>query len=557
MMQADLEAKRLQKEMEERRLYEEHERKKAQEEEMRKLEMMRRQEEENKRKELLMKEEIERKRLEEQHFQELEEKRIEEIKKQEILRFEQLKLEEEAKRHEEIRLEQEMRKQYELQQQAIREQQRKDAEEKARQEEFIRRQEQLRKEEQERYQEQLRLEEKAKQEEKERVEEQRRLEEIARQEQANLEERIRQEEQRKKEQKRKEEQAKLEELARLEEIRKQEKIAKMEEQARREQQMFEQEQNRRVEQSTQDQNENVRGHIPKLIKTKSFDRSQDQLHQSFKYEEHLGCVKTGQVNEKRNFWMRSTSESRINQAGLSPAPRRKRVDWSATRQDDSRPGSSLGQAVDTGSVRNITTGFLAKSKSTAAVMQEDQTRGRSKQRVIHHNGWSKANQEEQTKHEFTDVKTNKVNETITAWGKRDSSNSGRSTPIPSRNIGEVIAENKVAKNAEQESNANSWRIKTPEPTLKLVNVSVEKAVGSEQNIHISENAHAQMANFIQEKKVLSTSQQETAELRTNVDNSTTSQTFSMTMPTDSVSQAPPPAPERNQSIGVAVRYLSQ
>lgn len=148
------------------------------------------------------------------------------------------------------------------------------------------------------------------------------------------------------------------------------------------------------------------------------------------------------------------------------------------------------------------------------------------------------------------------------------STSGRSTPsAPSRNIGEVFAENKVAMSAEKEATANSWRTQTPEPTLKLVNVSVEKAVGSNQNIHISENAHAQMASFMQEKQVMATSQQETTESMvqtSSMTNTMSSQSSSTSKGQGSITSsitgsqlAPPPAPERKQSYGVAVRYLSQ
>merc|ERR1719308_16858 len=134
----------------------------------------------------------------------------------------------------------------------------------------------------------------------------------------------------------------------------------------------------------------VRDHIPKVSKTKSFDASQDRQNE-MKTEDHLSLIKTGQVNEKRNFWMRSTSADRVNQASLSPAPRRRRIDWNAKQKEnddpESRPGSSLGQA-NTGSVRNLSSGFIAKSKSSAAVMQDEVERGRPKQRTVIANGWT-------------------------------------------------------------------------------------------------------------------------------------------------------------------------
>ena len=242
-----------------------------------------------------------------------------------------------------------------------------------------------------------------------------------------------------------------------------------------------------------------------------------------KHEDHLSSIRTGQVQEKRNFWMRSTSADRVatSTPGLSPAPRRRRLDWSAAAANrqreaeegpESRPGSSLGAAANTGSVRNLTSGFLAKSKSSAAVMQDEVVaeRGRPKHKTLIQNGWTKEKYDQEMKQEFfksQELKTNKVNDTVQTWGKKDSGAvSGRTTPTPSRNIGEVFSENKIGRGASVETKttaaaaANSWRTKTPEPTLKLVNVSVEKSPSSGQNIHISENAQRQMASFISESR---------------------------------------------------------
>merc|ERR1719209_1438988 len=186
-----------------------------------------------------------------------------------------------------------------------------------------------------------------------------------------------------------------------------------------------------------------------------------------------------------------------------------RIDWNVNRQKEnedpeSRPGSSLGQAAQIGSVKNLSSGYIAKSKSTAAVMQDEIERGRPKQKTVIANGWTKEQYDAKVKQDFLksqEVKTNKVKETIQTWGRRDSSATGRTTPAPSRHIGEGFSENKVGKTSEVDKNANSWRTKTPEPTVKLVNVSVEKAMGSNQNIHISENAQKQMANFMTSSSV--------------------------------------------------------
>lgn len=302
----------------------------------------------------------------------------------------------------------------------------------------------------------------------------------------------------------------------------------------------------------------VRAHIPKLSKTRSIDRSQDRINEAQRGDDHLGKVRTGQVNEKRNFWIRSTSADRMGSQTLSPAPRRRRIDgWNNKQKEnedpESRPGSSLG-APGTGSVRNISNGFISKSKSSAAVMQDEEERGRPRHRAVPGSSWTKEKYDEQTNQTFLksqEVKTNKVNDTITSWGKHDTTASGRSTPVPSRHIGQVFAENKVAK-VENEKSANSWRTKTPEPSLKLVNVCVEKGPGSTQNIHISDNAHSQMANFAQESKMQSYSQKQELTTSCSMVNSSMSSSFSA----GSVSQ-PPPTPERNQSFGVAERYLYQ
>merc|ERR1719411_1934326 len=317
--------------------------------------------------------------------------------------------------------------------------------------------------------------------------------------------------------------------------------------------------------ASQQQNASVRDHIPKIPKNRTFEASQERSEVA-KHEDHLLAIKTGQVKEKRNFWMRSSSVDRLNPvSSLSPAPRRRRIDWNANKQKEnedpeSRPGSSLGQA-NTGSVRNLSSGFLAKSKSSAAVMQDEVVeRGRPKQRNLLSNGWTKEKYDQEVKQEFfrsQEVRTNKVQETLQTFGKKESSAagsvSGRSTPAPTRNIGEVFAENKIGKSAVEKGSAraNSWRTKTPEPTVKLVNVSVEKAAGSTQNIHISENAQRQMASFITSNSVEQQSQ------TTNTTNTMSSQSSVTSHSLSSSSgqvQQPPPAPERLESYGAAVRY---
>jgi len=309
---------------------------------------------------------------------------------------------------------------------------------------------------------------------------------------------------------------------------------------------------------------------PRLVRTKSFDKppplplpaSEQHGEQQASGPDHLNTVRTGQVMEKRNLWaMRSASMERL--PAISPAPRRRRLDWGKKEEDDeevARPGSSLGQAAGagTGAVRSLSTGFLSKSKSSSALGREEDRPNQPRTRLA--TGWTKE-QEQERQEAFLraqEVKTNKVNETVTGWGRGGTgTNSGRTTPVPSRNIGEVHSENKLAKVAADEKSANSWRTGGPEPSVKLVNVTVEKAAGSNQNIHISENAHSQMANFMDRKEEVSVM----TKTRTNTMSSVSScKSMMSTGSSGSRSEmgAPaPPAPARSTSHGVAVRYLCQ
>merc|ERR1712123_70460 len=309
------EKRRCEIELEAQQLQEEQQRKivemrQAQEEETRRQEEARRLEMERQQKLLLQKQEEERKRQ-----SEIEEKtRQEEFKRAEEQR---LKQEEELKRQEEARLEQEMRRQFEMQQQL----------------------DIQRKKEQQILLEQQQLEIQRQQEQQQLLMQQQQLEI----------------------------QHQREEQQQMEIQRQREEQKRMDIERQRDQQLL------LEQQKIQQESISVRDHIPKVAKTKSFEATQDR--NEVKHEDHLSLIKTGQVNEKRNFWIRSTSADRLNQVSLSPAPRRRRIDWNANKQkenDDpeSRPGSSLGQA-NTGSVRNLSSGFIAKSKSSAAVMQDE------------------------------------------------------------------------------------------------------------------------------------------------------------------------------------------
>ena len=496
-----------------RRMKIQAEQRERQEEEIRAMEERRRQEDEKRR----MEEERRRKQEEKQRREEQKKREEEERKKQELLRFEKLKREEEAMRQEEIRLEQEMRKQYELQQQQLL------AEQRVKEQQL---REQQMKEQQMREQQMMEQQMKEQQMREQQIREQQVKEQQMREQQLR--------EQQMREQQIREQQM-MEQQMREQQMREQQ----IREQQLKEQQMKEQEILMKKE---GEKDPNVRSHIPKITAASSFDHSQDRSSSAQRQDDHLGKVRTGQVHEKRNFWIRSTSADRVSGQTLSPAPRRRRMEgWNPRQKEnedpESRPGSSLGQA-NTGSVKNISSGFLSKSKSSAAVMQDGE-RGRPRNKAIPANSWTKEKYDQQTNQNFLksqEVKTNKVNDTISTWGKHEQPTSGRTTPAPSRNIGQVFAENKVAK-VENERTANSWRTKTPEPSVKLMNVSVEKAAGSNQSIRFSENAHAQMASYVQEGK----STQQTMIMQQEM---TSSSAACSTGPAQ-----PPPTPERNQSFG--------
>ena len=487
------------------------------------------QQEERRRQELRRKEEAEqerRRQLEQEERRRAEE--AEQIRRQqqeeaELARRQQ----EEAERRERERQRHEEEERMRRQEEEVRRRRQEEEERRRRQEEEERRRRQEEEERRRRQDEELR-----RQAELKRQEELRHQEELKRQEIARYE-KLKQEE----EAIRAEEMRLEQEMRRAYELQlQQQKLAEQEQEASR---LREQELRKAQEAEQKAKDEDsvfVRGHIPKLTKKNTFFQSQERINELNKGGEHLGKVKTGQVNDKRNFWIRSSSADRqLGSQTLSPAPRRRKLDsWSykqrETEDPDSRPGSALGQP-NMGSVRNITEGFLSKSKSSAAVMQ-DVERGRPVHRTVTvtaNTSWTKEKYDQQTSQAFLksqEVKTNKVNDTITTWGKQEHSvSSGRSTPVPSRNIGQGFAENKLARTAESEKSANSWRTKTPEPSVKLMNVSVERGAGSNQTFQISDSTHSSSSKIRTDEKTVS------------ADSSSTS------------SFQPPPTPERNQSFG--------
>ena len=314
-----------------------------------------------------------------------------------------------------------------------------------------------------------------------------------------------------------------------------------------------------------------RSQTPSLTRRTTFEPV-DQPTSFKKLDHHFGQVKTGNVNEKRNFWLRSTEKLHE----MSPGPRRRRVqgqDW-IRQQDQSvpaRPGSSMGQvASDQANVRKSVSSWadLSKSKSSAAVLQQPEvkrSRPRSKERtpheVFHQQQESNA---QKSSINLSDAHTNQVQETVTKWGKTSTSAVGQQQqtaqimrsaksatpppPPPTRHIGETFSESKVAK-ASQESNkatAAPWRTNkapsNPEPSVKVVNVAVENS----NNMRFSESAEAQMAKHLKQTSVEQHSS-------SSITTMTTSNTSSSTISEKVVVAQPPksPGPSRKAPAAAA------
>ena len=257
-----------------------------------------------------------------------------------------------------------------------------------------------------------------------------------------------------------------------------------------------------------------------------------------KAENHFGMVKTGNVHEKRNFWLRSTEKLHEMSPGLPRRVTTRRLpgnqDWIRQAADHSvhppsRPGSSMGQAIygnmDQSNVKKSVSGWsdLSKSKSSAAVLQQpgEQPARRSRsskerttpQEVFHRSQCNLENDQPQRSVNLSEAHTNQVQETVTKWGKSASPQPqvNVASRTPSRTIGETFSETKTATAAEKSSssttttNAAPWRSSNkgsnanPEPSVKVVNVAVEN------NMRFSESAEAQMAKHLKQTSIEQTS----------------------------------------------------
>ena len=238
-----------------------------------------------------------------------------------------------------------------------------------------------------------------------------------------------------------------------------------------------------------------------------------------KNDNHFVHVKTGNVNEKRNFWLRSTSMDKLQNVDGNLGPRKQRrlggggESWikQAAAAESTRPESSLGQVIAGANdqiVKNAVSGWsdLSKSKSSAAVLQEEKRmrRALSRDRPIF-----PADQTETVAKivDLSEAHTHQVKETITKWGKTPEPTETLRTQTPTRTIGDTFAESKGSKEdtTNADESAAPWRSKTAavvEPSVKVVNVAVEN---NSSNMHFSESAQALMAKH--------SKQQETSEVK--------------------------------------------
>ena len=150
------------------------------------------------------------------------------------------------------------------------------------------------------------------------------------------------------------------------------------------------------------------------------------------------------------------------------------------------------------------TRLLSKSRSSAAVLEEDQQqffRPSSRNLVKNYTqAVSRENLDQAgTNLAAKDVHTNHVKTTVCSWGKSTENlaqgQGGQPTPKPSRHIGESFADNKISKQTSHSLKASTVQA-TSEPSLAIVNVAVERANnGENQKMHFSQSAQDQMRSF--------------------------------------------------------------
>ena len=303
-----------------------------------------------------------------------------------------------------------------------------------------------------------------------------------------------------------EEAKRLEEIRLEQEIRRQFELCQLQQQQQQQHQDQSQHLEANVKQPTEapaekDTAKPPSAHVPRRTRTKSIKEPEIQISSSHVPADQphlLGKVRTGQVSERRNFWIRSSSADRLGETAttVSPAPRRRQLTaWHSRQQlateDDgaesqSRPGSSLGQSRNTGSVKQLTSGLIARSKSSAALTSvaplpppTSRTTAWTKEKLDQQAATTSAGDSGlKSSIKLDEIKTNQVKETLSSYAARQersgSAQPPERCPTPTSCIRQVFAENMAARRPEMERRpANAWRTRaTPEPCLRLVNVSV-------------------------------------------------------------------------------------
>jgi hypothetical protein len=258
-----------------------------------------------------------------------------------------------------------------------------------------------------------------------------------------------------------------------------------------------------------------------------------------------------------------------------------------TDSSQSRPGSALGghqqQARNTGSVKQLTSGLLARSKSSAALSSAaafaappttSRTTAWAKEKIDQHlTASSSSGLKSSIK--LDEVRTNQVSETLNTWTarQREPPAAADRCPTPSSCIRQGFAENHSVRRPEMERRpANAWRSRaTPEPQLRLVNVSVtgkastamtSTEIASSESVLVSKTA---VTNMGKEKGIMEghggNNLEKTAQDGAGLDrpcqdnrtpsNNTGQEERDLGLPAAAVATAAilaPPTPERNQSF---------
>ena len=202
-----------------------------------------------------------------------------------------------------------------------------------------------------------------------------------------------------------------------------------------------------------------------LKKNNSFSDAK-QLREEIMKEHQFSKVNTGMVDEKRKFWIRSASSENLNknQGRTGVQPKKHWLgerDWirqqSLKAQMNGEQDRYLKEKVRQGNVHQGADEWidLTKSHSSSAVLQESSSVNKGRNLS---NAWSNEKVNIQTEHQVNETKKKYLDKTR-----------------------QVTRSSKTHQN-------------TYEPSLKLVNVSIERN-GEDGKIHLSDTAQQQMSSF--------------------------------------------------------------